>query len=406
MNKKEFNFLNEKLMELIQNNIISEEQYVNANNYFSQMEKTKKSITTIFTGIGFFLIALSVITLFAINWSVIPTSIKAIISFIPIIITAIMMFLCMTKNDDKLKFYTSIVAPVSILATNSLIGQIFHIQSEIYELFFLSLIMFMPIAFILRNYLSIIVYGIGTLLYVFDIEESFQYLINTSILVSPLIIYNIFNYIKEKETKKNLFMWITNVIIVTSVLFEFEIVSNFSVFLYGYLIYLMTKTLFSKRNILTSFLKLVFIVCMLFFCFWGIEIPYEYEIDIIIIALLTAFFIYLGKFYKEPNEYFIFAFIVLFQFWMLPDEYRYISLILVNALTLVFGIFKIVVGNKKVVNKEILEGVALVLSVIMIRFMSSEWSFAIKSIMFLIAGVTFMIIANILKKKEGGKNNE
>lgn len=406
MNRKEFNFLNEKLMELISNNIISEEQYANANDYFKQMQKPQKSIPTIFTGIGIFLIALSIITLFAINWSGMPTLMKATISFVPIVIVAVMMFFCMSKKDDKLKFYTSIVAPISILATNSLIGQIFHIQAEIYELFFASLIMFIPIAFILQNYLSIIVYGIGTLLYVFIIEDSFQYLINVLVLIAPLVIYNIFNYIKEKDSKKNLFMWITNVIVVTSIVFRFEIVSSFSVFIYGYLIYLMTKVLFERRNVLAGFLKLLFIVCMLSFCFWGIEIPYEFGFDTIIIALLVVTSIWLGKFYKDPNEYFIFAFIFLFQFWIVPDEFKYISLILVNLLALTFGIFKIVYGNKNDVNKEVLEGVALILAVIVIRFMSSEWSFQVKSIMFLIAGITFMVIANILKKKKGGRVDE
>ena len=159
MNKKEYKFLENKLFELNENNIISEEQYKNAKDYFNNQTKPGKSIITIFTSIGFLLVALSVITLFAMNWEVISKEFKVIISFIPIVITAIMMFFSMKKEDKQIKLYTSIIAPISILATNSLITQVFHIQTEIYEMFFTSLLMFMPIAFILRNYLSILVYS-------------------------------------------------------------------------------------------------------------------------------------------------------------------------------------------------------------------------------------------------------
>ena len=406
MNRKESNFLDEKLNELIENNIISEEQYENAKKYFGQKVKPKKSLATIFTGIGIFLVALSVITLFAINWDMIPKGIKALISFIPLIITAVMMFFSMSKNDEKLKFYTSIVAPVSILATNSLIGQIFHIQAETHELFFTSLIMFMPIAFILRNSLSIVVYCIGALTYALNLEENFQFLLNATLLTTPLIIYNLFNYIKEKETKRNLFVWITNVVIITTILFGLEIIRVDCIFIYGYLFYLINKTLFSTENILSRFLKLLFVGCVLVVSTFGMEITYEIGIDTFVIMFFIALFIYLGKFYKEPNEYFIFAIISIIQFLRIPDEYMFYYIIFINLLVLTFGIFKIIMGNKSDDLKESKDGTVLILLVILTRFMSAEIDFATKSIIFLIAGILFMAGARKMNKRIGGKDDE
>jgi hypothetical protein len=67
MNKKEQKFLGSKMNELVENDIISSDQYNNAMMFFNKQIKPGKSIVTILTGIGIFLMALSMITLFAIN---------------------------------------------------------------------------------------------------------------------------------------------------------------------------------------------------------------------------------------------------------------------------------------------------------------------------------------------------
>ena len=67
MNKKEYNFLEKKLDELVENNIISFKQFEEARAFFSSKVKQGKSSGTILAGIGVLLIALSIITLFAVK---------------------------------------------------------------------------------------------------------------------------------------------------------------------------------------------------------------------------------------------------------------------------------------------------------------------------------------------------
>ena len=98
MNKKQYNFLNKKLVELNENNIISEEQCNDAKNYFLKQTKADKSIITLFMSLGFLLVSLGVITLFAINWDMLSKGIKVLISFLPLVITAIMLFFTMKKE--------------------------------------------------------------------------------------------------------------------------------------------------------------------------------------------------------------------------------------------------------------------------------------------------------------------
>ena len=107
MNKRQYNFLEKKLTELNQNEIISEEQCINAKKYFLKQTKADKSLITIFMSLGFLLVSLGVITLFAINWDTMAKGIKVLISFLPLVITAVMLFFTMKKDDNKLKIYTN-----------------------------------------------------------------------------------------------------------------------------------------------------------------------------------------------------------------------------------------------------------------------------------------------------------
>lgn len=411
MNKKDYKLLENKLLELVENNIISNEQYGNAKDYFYNNKKGNKSVTTIFSAIGVFLIALSIITLFAVNWANISKEIKVIISFIPIIITSIMLYLYMKNENKKMQIYTSIFAPISILATNSLIAQIFHIQTEIYELFFTSLLMFLPIAFILRNYISIIVYGVGTIIYAFAVINSSVSeiigLFNIFILSIPLVTYNIINYINDKKNGKNIVMWIINITLVTLFVFFKEFFRADVFLIYLYMIYFITKTIFENDNILNKLLSILFIGYLIISCITPSMVSYtediEFGFDTIVITLVIAIFIYLSKAYKSPKEYFIFLFILLLQYSNMNED---ILFVLINIIAIALGVYKIIVGNQVNSYKQIKQGVSLILLLILFRFINSDISFMSKSIMFLIAGISFMVGSNVMKKRIGGNGDE
>lgn len=410
MNKKDYKFLDERLIELVDNDIISREQYTNAKQYYNN-KKDNKSISTIFGAIGVFLMALSIITIFAINWGDISKGIKVIISFIPLVITSGMLYIYMIKNDKKMQLYTSIFAPVGIIATNSLISQVFHIQTEIYELILTSLIMFLPIAFILRNYVSIIVYGGGTIIYAFAVIDSAVSeniaLLRIFLIALPLIIYNIKNYMSDRKDGKNTIMWIINISLVTLFIFYKEIFRPDVFLIYLYMIYFITQTLFDKENILNRILSVLFIGYLIISCTTPFMVSYAEEIefgfDTIFITILTAIFIYLSKSYKNAKEYFIFLFIFFLQYTRMDSD---VLFVFINIIVVALGVYKIIIGNQQNSYKEIKNGVSLILLLILFRFVNSDISFMGKSIMFLIAGISFMIGSNIIKKRIGGEKDE
>ena len=410
MKKKEYKFLDDKLLELVNNNIISNDQYSNAKDYFYNKKSERKSVVTIFLALGVLLVALSIITIFAVNWDELSKSIKVIISLIPLVLTSIILYISMYKNDTRIKLYTSIFAPIAILATNSLISQIFHMQTEVYELIFISLIMFLPIAFILRNYISIIVYGIGTIIYSFNAIGSSSSetisLINASILTLPIIIYNITNYRNNKDDEKNIVMWMINTSLVTLLLAHLEILSEYSFIIYLYLIYLITKYLFTKENFLNKLFSFTFIGYLIITCTSPYVLTYfesiKLGVDSIVLLILSGILFFILKLYKEPKQCFIAVFILLLQFSRLHSD---ILFILTNIIAGSYGIYNIVIGNSSNSNKNIKQGIALILLLILFRFISSDLSFMQKSMIFLVTGIGFMISANLINKK-GGKKNE
>lgn len=407
MNKKEYKFLDNRLLELVNNEIISNEQYENAKEYYHN-KRNNKSISIIFGAIGVFLMALSIITIFAINWGDISKGIKVLISFVPLLITSIMLYMYMIKKDKKMQLYTSIFAPVGIIATNSLISQVFHLQTQIYELILTSLIMFLPIAFILRNYISISVYGVGTVIYAFEVIDSAVSenvaLLRIFLIAVPLIIYNIKNYMTDRKDGKNTIMWIVNISLVTLFVFYKEIFRPDVFLIYLYMIYFITQTLFDKENTLNRMLSLLFTGYLIISCTTPFMVSYAEKIsfgfDTIFITILTAMFIYLSKAYKNPKQYFIFLFIFFLQYTRMDPD---VLFIFANIIAVALGVYEIIIGNQRNSYKEIKNGASLILLLILFRFVNSDISFMGKSIMFLIAGISFMIGSNMIKNRIGGR---
>ena len=125
-------------------------------------------------------------------------------------------------------------------------------------------------------------------------------------------------------------------------------------------------------------------------------------IDIVILAAIAGIFIYLSKAYKNYQEYFVLAFIFLIHFTGLNKD---ILFALTNIIVVVLGIYKIIVGGRKNSYHGTKNGIYLILLIIMFRFISSELSFAAKSILFLITGTLFLLSGKIVKKL-GGSTNE
>ena len=173
------------------------------------------------------------------------------------------------------------------------------------------------------------------------------------------------------------------------------------------MIYFITKTLFQEDNPLSKVLSSLFKIFLIISCIESFMVSYaehiEFGVDTLFITLLTAVFIYLSKAYKDPKEFFVFISIVLIQYTKMPED---ILFIFINIITFAFSIYKIVIGTKSNSYHEIKSGISIMMILVLFRFINLDLSFMQKSILFLIAGAIFIISANVIKKRIGGKKDE
>lgn len=405
MNKKNQMFLFEKLNELKANNIISNEDCLNAKEFYGETkENSPRSMVTIITAIGVLLLGLSIITLFAFNWDNLSVGIKSLVAFIPLMITAIMLYITLNKDDKRWEIYTSIFGALAIISTNALISQIFHIQTTAQDLIFLSLIMFVPILAIFRNTIGIIIYGIEAIICSLSGPFESSALIPFLVII-PVLLYNIYCYVKNKESGQNIIMGLINIILITLFIFSNEILRAEILPLYLYLVYLISMKIFGKKNAISEIFSIGFMAyLMLFTIDKSISASFYKDTKIILdTAVMSVLVLGLGynlKLYKNVKEIIMFLFILIANYLIMPDE---LVFLIINLLALAIGINYIYEGNKlKLFNKSI-KGVGVILLVITFRFINSDFTFMQKSIMFLITGASFIAIANYMKKKIGGE---
>ena len=202
-------------------------------------------------------------------------------------------------------------------------------------------------------------------------------------------------------------MWTCNVILVTLLLFVKEILNPQIIFIYSYLLYLLTKTFFKEETFLSKVFKIYFVGFMLIGCITSgiFEFAGEMELglDALILAVLTGIAVYVSKTYKDIKEMSVLVFIAMIQYTCLDEMTLFI---LTNLLVTAVGIYKIVIGSRERDYKETKQGIAIILLLIAYRFLLADLDFATKSVLFLITGAAFLIGANKVKKGIGGDNNE
>jgi hypothetical protein len=254
------------------------------------------------------------------------------------------------------------------------------------------------------------VYAVGVVIYAFcAVEEMYELpaLLTILLLALPMVIFNCINYIKKKEDKRNTLLWVANVILISLLFFCEEIVRPEASVIYVYLIYVLSLCLFKRETLLNRMIAVCFGAFLLISCIGEDFVSYAEDItfgwDIFILTAVTVAAVYLSKLYKTPKEYIFIGQIILLQFLKLPAEFLFYAM---NFLALIWGITKIISGNKEGEIKRLKQGVAIILYLIFIRFMNADIGFMEKSVIFLISGIGFIVGARLLEKKLGGKKDE
>ena len=114
---------------------------------------------TIFSILGALLIGGGIILLFAHNWDELSRPVRTVLSLTPLMIAAIVSFFAVRKNENiALRESAGIFHALAIGAAIALIGQTYHIPSNVPSFFLTWLLLLLPLPFLLRSTGSILFY--------------------------------------------------------------------------------------------------------------------------------------------------------------------------------------------------------------------------------------------------------
>lgn len=376
------------LNDLYENNLINYELYETIKGrYEIGGEKKKSNLSNNLVGLGILFIALSMITIFAINWTSLGMLVRAFLSFVPLLITVVITWFTVFENDDKKKKLKknilSIFAPIAIIASNALIDQTFQIQTSAEEIILNSLWTFIPIFLYTFNVPGLIVFLFGTF---YGVVE------DMSVLILPVsIAINVYEYLRNKNSQKTYFMTVINLFLLWYSLAQNGILEEAGVvFAIGmFLEFLLTIYKERGKRLYNLFLWF-FEVAFLFFCFVTEENDYSNVSMWISVVMYVALFIY-NKSYKNVRN--ISLLLIMFGMFIL-------NAMLSNVIFLAISGMYLYKGNELANNKTSVRGLTLATLWGLSKLFTSDISFEGKSMLFLCFGVGFIIVAKLLNKKE------
>jgi uncharacterized membrane protein len=136
----------DELEKLRDESIITEEQFQEiCSRLQNSKDKNRDLLVNVLIGIGIFLVALGIISLFAYNWDNIPNIARVLIGLIPTFISIGLLYKYMDKKQTFYNVMVNVFSPFAFIATNAIISQTYHTQSTVFKIVIISLIMYIPI---------------------------------------------------------------------------------------------------------------------------------------------------------------------------------------------------------------------------------------------------------------------
>lgn len=386
--------------ELKEQNLITTSEYDSiCSHYKFEREKNPDKLVNNLIGLAVFFIAISIITIFAINWEEFGITTRAILSYIPLfILIGIFGFTVFEKDDAKRntkKIILSIFAPIAIIASNALIDQTFQIQTTFYDIIVNSMWAFIPIVIYTLKPPALFLFGLGV---IFSINSAESTILAQSIFVIISILLNGYMWYKDKTRKATYNMSVLNGALIINFLATNDIINLFEVMISIFAVLEILQLIYKEKVMrLYSSITFVFeVVIIIFGLFENIEPEYSIVTALILLLVQTGLFIYNKSFKDVVN---ISALLIVVSI-LLGNQ------LLFNILLLLISAGYFYQGYNEGNNSRSMRGVSLVTIWGLSKLVTSELSFEEKSVLFIVIGIIFIIISKIVKKKMGVAKNE
>lgn len=421
---KYIKWLNSQTDIWVNNGLISSEQGTSINDFYgdNNFSKTSNTLTIILSALGSILVGMGIILLIAKNWDMFSSSTKLIISTLPFL-SGLSIAVYMLKKEVSRSSLQSIgvFISLSIIAGLALVGQTYNSVAPIENLYLFSALLSLPFIYVLESTLAAILYIFLISGYTFSFSNFDPYILLSidAILISALIPY--VKQIKAKASKLELdwlfsFAALYGLFSITTVPYNQEFLSG-TIFMYGFILLMI-----SKYNIENKLIKNLGIILLLITSFsFTFSSSWEYfDIDtsfknlqlFIIINIPVVILMYKDFKNHTINSYNMLPLIpILYLCLSLLSQGHIFSIIFLwmfNILFLIVSIY-IFVRGYKIKNSSSQSNFGLVLMLMIIYkwfFVDIQVSFLIRSLVFIILGISFLTSTFIINKKTKGVSNE
>ncbi len=409
------------LPELIETGIINESQAQSIRQHYAQkQDQSGNRILLIFGILGALLIGLGIILIIAHNWDQLSRPVKIVFAFLPLLIGQVVSFYVLLKKTDQ-KAWREAAATFLFLAFGaciSMISQIYNIPGRVSDLLLVWMLLGLPLVYLLRSSVASFIYLFGITYYgcqlgYVEYPTQIPYLY----WLMLLLILPHYYFLNKKSPRSNFTIfhhWIIplSLIITLGTFGQQEellmFLAYFSLFgwlyLTGRLTYFDEQPLRNNGFLVLGSLGSVILLLMLSFDFFWEEL-YLQRLDQAswmaspefwvagLLTLLAIVFLYLvarksglDKIALMEVLFLIFLFIFVTGFFA-PGQ----SLLLVNILLFVLGIFYIRKGIRQDHLGILNYGLLIITALIICRFFDTKWSFILRGSLFVLVGIGFFI---------------
>lgn len=400
-----------QIQELQNQGVISPETALDISDYYKSKHKESSSrLTVIYSVIGSILIGLGLILLFAHNWDEMPKIAKTIVAIAPLAITQILGGYFMYKKPDNLAAREGIgsLLFICIGLSISMVSQIYNIVGSLDSFMQIWLLLTIPLLLILRSSMVAFLATIISTSYVIldgDVLSLVIYMVTIGLI---LIHFRILNKKEPNSNYINLASWIIPSALSIG-LCAFEQRNDELLFLSYFWLFTLfiwvgnSKSWKDKSNFrngfkLIGFLGILVMLTMISFhevadkfITYKMDFGQEWvSLFLISIPLLLIIILKKGLFAVLKKDQLSMAFIpITFVFFFSQSEI--ISAIIVNALILIIGIQKVLLGLKNNRLGQLNIGLLIISILVSCRFFDYQMDLLLRGIVFLALGLGFLL---------------
>lgn len=400
-----------QIQELQNQGVISPETALDISDYYKSKHKESSSrLTVIYSVIGSILIGLGLILLFAHNWDEMPKIAKTIVAIAPLAITQILGGYFMYKKPDNLAAREGIgsLLFICIGLSISMVSQIYNIVGSLDSFMQIWLLLTIPLLLILRSSMVAFLATIISTSYVIldgDVLSIVIYMVTMGLI---LIHFRILNKKEPNSNYINLASWIIpSALSVGLCAFEQrndELLFLSYFWLFTLFIWVGNSKYWKDKSNFRNGLKLIgflgILVMLTMISFHEVADKFiKYKMDfgqewvslfLISIPLLLIIILKKGLFAVLKKDQLSMAFIpITFVFFFSQSEI--ISAIIVNALILIIGIQKVLLGLKNNRLGQLNIGLLIISILVSCRFFDYQMDLLLRGIVFLALGLGFLL---------------